>query len=72
MLNPDTNMFERVRNVQHLKELQERWQKRKGGTNKFVEAPTFSEGERIEIRGYIFRISHIGRKKMIIRPVRPA
>lgn len=34
--------------------------------------PRFEIDEVFEIRGYLFRVSHIGKRKMILRPMRPA
>lgn len=77
-MNPDTNEFERVNSMEGVEKLTRRFHERLGAfsdkadaeTRKAAGPPIFKEGEVLTIKGYDFRVSHIGQRKLILRPVR--
>ena len=77
-MNVDTNEFERLKSMEGIEKLTRRFNERLEGLSDKAEAetrkaagpPVFEEGEVLTIKGYDFRVSHIGQRKMILRPVK--
>jgi hypothetical protein len=67
-MNPDKNEFEKLQNKEATKEFCERFYSREDKAGSDI--PIFTIGEEITIKGYIFRVQQISKRRLAFRPVR--
>jgi hypothetical protein len=69
-MNPDSNELEALQTDGAMKDFVDRFYSRE--KNSGDDIPVFTLGEEIVIKGYLFRVQQISKRRLAFRPVKKA
>ena len=66
-MNPETNQFDELNSPEHQKKFIDRFYSRESDEGRDI--PIFTLGEEVEIKGYVFKVQQISKRRLAFRPV---